>query len=195
MAQKIGIFGATFDPPHCGHLIAVEFARDILKLDTVMMIPASRNPLKQEHIPAPDRIRMEMVKSAIAGRPGYEFSDMEIRRGGISFMCDTIDEIRKEISSDDLLYLLVGLDAAAEFDKWKNPGEILTVARLVVFDRPGTPTLEPGAGLPVSTIKIKIPQIEISSTLIRRRVKEGRSIYFLTPDPVVAIIKREKLYR
>ncbi|MBC8205125.1 MAG: nicotinate-nicotinamide nucleotide adenylyltransferase, partial [FCB group bacterium] len=133
MGRRIGIFGATFDPPHYGHLTAAEFSRTALKLDEVMMIPASRNPLKLNHIPAPDNIRLKMTAAAIEGNPDFTVNDIEIRRGGLSFMADTLKEIKYKLRDDDRLLLLIGADTAADFKLWKSPFEIIKLTELVVF--------------------------------------------------------------
>lgn len=194
--MKIGIFGATFDPPHYGHLIAAEYSRSLLGLNLIIFIPANRNPLKREQIPAPAEFRMEMLKAAVGGTPFYEVDDLELQRGGNSFMIETFLDLQKRYSlKKPEFYLLLGADSAKDFAHWKDYGSLAKMCEPIIFNRPGSNLSKVAANFPAPCSTMEIPMIEISSTLIRNRISEGKSVKFLTPDTVIEIIEREKLYR
>ena len=193
-ALRLGIFGATFDPPHLGHLIAAEFAAEELRLDEILLIPANLNPLKIQHQPAPPEIRLEMVKAAAASRPKFKVSDLELKRGGVSYMIDTIRQLQKNHPPHTAFYLLLGTDAAAEFLKWKKYQSLAEICTITVLDRPGWNISLVLQKLQIPFLYLKMPLIDISSSLIRERVAQGKPIDFLTIPGVVEIIRREKLY-
>lgn len=194
--MKIGIFGATFDPPHYGHLIAAEFSMSHLRLDEIILIPANRNPLKQDQIPAPPQFRLEMIKAAVDGSQCYKVDDVELRRGGNSYMIDTFMNLQKEYSAGKSeFYLLLGADSAKDFAHWKDYQTLAKLCKPIIFNRPGSNLSKVAVNFPADCSTLEIPMIEISSTMIRNRISEGKSIKFLTPDPVIEIIEREKLYR
>lgn len=190
-ARRIGVFGGTFDPPHVGHLVAAADARHALDLDVVLLVVANApwQKLGERRIsPAADRLAM--VTAAVADEPGLEASDLEIRRGGLSYSADTLEAMRTA-EPDAELFLILGNDAAAGFATWERHEEVARLARLVVVDRPGTPTpIHDG----FDWTRVDIPELEISSTELRQRVAEGRSIRYLTPDAVVTCIQERGLY-
>lgn len=190
--RRIGVFGGTFDPPHVGHLVAAVDALQELQLDTVLLVVANVpwQKLGQRPISSADD-RLAMVRAAVADRPGIEVSDLEIRRGGHSYTADTLADLRA-IDPDAELFVILGNDAAAGFASWERHDEVADLAHLVVVDRPGTPTPIDDA---YSWTRIDIPELEISSTELRQRVAEGRSIDYLTPAAVVRCIHERGLYR
>ena len=132
-----------------------------------------------------------MVESAVAGRAGLQVSDIEIRRGGLSFTADTLTTLGESEPRSEL-FLILGNDAAAGFATWDRHQEVAQLATLVVVDRPGTPTpMDDG----FDWTRIDIPELEISSTELRQRVASGRSIDYLTPAAVVTCITERALYR
>lgn len=186
------MFGGTFDPPHVGHLVAAVDALQGLPLDTVLLVVANHpwQKVGQRDISSADD-RLAMVRAAVADRPGIEVSDLEIRRGGPSYTADTLAELRAD-DPDCELFVILGNDAAAGFETWERHDEVIALAHLVVVDRPGTPTpMHDGLGW----TRIDIPELEISSTELRQRVAEGRSIDYLTPPAVVGCIADRGLYR
>ena len=190
--RRIGIFGGTFDPPHIGHLVAAVDAHQTLDLDVVLLVVANvpwQKVGQRDITSASDR--MAMVEAAVADRPGLEVSDLEIRRGGASYTADTLETLRVE-DGDAELFVILGNDAAAGFATWERHEEVAELAHLVVVDRPGTPTpIDDG----FHWIRIDIPELEISSTELRQRVIDGRSIHYLTPPAVVTCIFERALYR
>lgn len=190
--RRIGIFGGTFDPPHIGHLVAALDARQALDLDVVLLVVANAPWQKVGSRPvSPAADRMAMVESAVAGRAGLQVSDLEIRRGGLSFTADTLATLGENEPRSEL-FLILGNDAAAGFATWDRHQEVAQLATLVVVDRPGTPTpMDDG----FDWTRIDIPELEISSTELRQRVASGRSIDYLTPAAVVTCITERALYR
>ena len=187
--MNIGIFGGTFDPVHWGHLIIAGYVRDALALDKVVFVPSMVSPHKQERGAAQAEDRLSMLRLAIEGAEGFEVSHLEISRGGVSFTVDTLSEFHK-ISPGCHLSLLLGADNYVDFGTWKEPEKIRSLARLVVMTRPGTPT----AGLKDGGEMIRVPEIRISSSYIRARVAEGKSIRYLVPDRVAGYIRSHHLY-
>lgn len=189
--RRIGVFGGTFDPPHIGHLVAAIDAHQALDLDVVLLVVANAPWQKlgeREISPAEDRLAM--VAAAVGDRPEIEVSDIEIRRGGLSYTADTLAALRAE-EPDAELFLVLGNDAAAGFATWERHEEVADLAHLVVVDRPGTPTpIDDG----FEWTRIDIPELEISSTELRQRIVDGRSVEYLTPPGVVAYLRERDLY-
>lgn len=189
--RRIGVFGGTFDPPHIGHLVAAIDAREALRLDVVLLVVANAPWQKVETRAVSSAAdRLAMVDAAVAGTPGLEVSDLEIRRGGLSYTADSLIALGEEEPGAEL-FLILGNDAAAGFATWERHEEVAQLAHLVVVDRPGTPTpIDDG----FSWARIDIPQLEISSTELRQRVVDGRSVHYLTPPAVVTCISERGLY-
>ena len=190
--QRIGIFGGTFDPPHIGHLVAALDAQQGLKLDVVLLVVANSPWQKVGSRPiSPAADRLAMVEAAVSGQAGLQVSDIEIQRGGLSFTADTLTTLG-EAEPGAELFVILGNDAAAGFATWERHDEVVRLATLVVVDRPGTPTpIDDG----FDWTRINIPELEISSTELRQRVADGRSIDYLTPPAVVTCISERGLYR
>ncbi len=218
MLQKIGILGGTFNPVHYGHLAAAEEVRNRLELDRVLFIPSNVPPHKQdENVPSALQ-RMEMVRLATSGNPYFEPSDLEIRRGGTSYTIDTVKALRQSYPGAEL-YFITGLDTFLEIQTWHEWAQLLTLCRFVVLSRPGyrfadlakidflkssekeLSRLDQGdllhAVITPQAYMIcleMIPLYDISSTDIRRRVKEGLSIKYLLPEVVEIYIIKKRLY-
>jgi nicotinate-nucleotide adenylyltransferase len=195
---KIGIFGGTFNPPHVGHLIVVESVQDQERFDTVLFVPSASPPNKQAGVqdgtlaPAADRLRM--VQLAIQGNSKFEVSDIEIRRSGPSFTVDTIDALAA-LHPDASLSLIIGSDNLLDFHTWKSPREIVAKAGLVVMGRPGFDLRQANPEFSRLAKVMNVPQVGVSGTDIRRRVKLGRSIRYLVPKTVEDFIRHANLYR
>jgi nicotinate-nucleotide adenylyltransferase len=193
--MKIGILGGTFDPPHLGHLIVAEHVRDRLGMNKILFIPAVVPPHKRQRpdITSPG-MRLEMVRRAIAGNPAFDVSDIEIRRGGLSYTADTLKELRTQYPTE-VLSILIGMDNVRDFNTWKDPELIKRIAHIVVMTRPGFQT-ESGPLEDVKTLTIcEVPEIGISSREIRNRVKLGQSVRYLVPATVLDYILEHRLYR
>jgi nicotinate-nucleotide adenylyltransferase len=193
--MKIGIFGGTFNPPHYGHLIVAEFIREEVGLDKIIFIPCSIPPHKQNdeylsQIASPEH-RFEMVKLAITGNKFFEVSDIEINRGGVSYTIDTVNYFVSNFP-EEKFYLLIGADQFVEFHTWRKPDEIVQKVNLIVFNRPGF--VIPKTEFSKFATFITIPNIEISASTIRKRIRHGKSIKYLVPPAVEEYILANKLY-
>lgn len=192
--MKIGILGGTFNPPHMGHLIAAESVCEQLQLDRMLFIPAANPPHKiSEGILEPHH-RLLMLEHAIRGNPRFEASDVELRRGGVSYTVDTLQTLAETLP-DAQLYLLVGTDMLTEFPAWRSSDEILLRAEIVALCRPGFPLPSLPPHIRKRVIEARIPEVGISSSEIRRRVREGKSIRYLVPAEVQSYIAQHRLYR
>lgn len=189
--RRVGVFGGTFDPPHIGHLIAAMDARQALDLDVVLLVVANAPWQKLGERPiSPAADRLAMVQAAVGDQAGLEACDIEIRRGGLSYTADTLADLAAE-EPDAELFVILGNDAAAGFATWERHEEVAANAHLVVVDRPGTPTpIDDG----FHWTRIDIPELEISSTELRQRVADDRSIEYLTPPAVVTYVTERDLY-
>lgn len=186
--------GGTFDPIHLGHLRAAENAREALGLDLVAFVPAGVPP-HRESPSASARDRFVMVCLATAGHPHFVASDRELERQGPSYTVDTLRALREEHPHDTLV-LLVGSDAFAALPSWREPERIRELAQVAVVSRPGAhpQALPPGAGsIPIE--HVDGPGLDISSSRVRRRIAEGRSIRYLVPEAVADYIAKRALYQ
>jgi nicotinate-nucleotide adenylyltransferase len=198
-AMRIGIFGGTFDPVHYGHLLLAEQCREQLELDAVWFIPAAVNPHKQGIHATPANHRMGMLELALAGYAAFRVSDVELARGGTSYTVDTLQALKSEDPTRELV-LLIGADSLADLPTWREPERILTLASVAAVNRGRAPTnLEailpslPTAAGRVSLVQM--PAVDLSATDIRSRAAAGRSIRYMTPRPVEEYIRQHGLYR
>jgi nicotinate-nucleotide adenylyltransferase len=215
---KIGILGGTFNPIHYGHLAAAEEVRERLKLDRILFIPSCIPPHKQEEdIPSAAQ-RFEMVRIATGGNPHFEASDLELKRQGKSYTIDTIDALRTAYPHAELNFI-TGIDTFLEIETWKHWEHLLSLCSFVVLSRPGyrftdlikidfmkqteselsrldrRELMETVVRSGAFTIWLEmIPLYDISSTDIRRRINEGKSIKYLLPDAVEIYIMKNRLY-
>jgi len=196
---RIGILGGRFNPPHLGHLICAQAAVEQLDLDRVVLMPVSVPPHKEaEEDPGGDH-RLEMCRLAVAKDERLAVSRLELDRPGPSYTADTLRAIHESAPGDDLTFI-VGGDMAHSLPSWREPEVVLELATLAVAARSGTrradieQRLEPLAG-PGRIHFFDMPRIDISSSDVRRRVRDGRPIRYLVPDEVVRYIGSEGLYR
>ncbi len=192
--MRKGILGGTFNPPHLGHLIIAEHVREHYRLDRICFIPSNVPPHKQDLEIIDAGHRLEMVRRAIAGNEHFEASDIEVRRGGISYTVDTLRELKAK-NPADVLFLLIGMDNLEDFPSWKNPGEIVELATVVAMTRPGFETAARDllAGRRIQVCDV--PGIGITSRVIRQLIREGQSVRYMVPDDVIGYIRKAKLYR
>jgi nicotinate-nucleotide adenylyltransferase len=191
--MKEGILGGTFDPPHMGHLIVAESARQSLGLDRIRVIPAGAPPHKNDGEVTAGRIRREMVEHAVAGNALYLVDGREIERSGPSYTVDTLTELRREQPGTQFT-LLIGMDNATEFATWRDPERILELVNVAALWRPGD-ARELEGDFRDRIAVVRTPLIEISSSDIRARVRAGLSIRYLVPECVERDIKEMGLYR
>ncbi len=190
--MRLGVFGGTFDPPHVGHLALAEWARDALRLDRVLFVPAGTPPHKHRADLSSPADRLAMTRAAIRGHAAFEVVPLEARRRGPSFTVDTLRALRARFPGARL-YLLMGEDSLREFDSWREPEAIARLATLAVALRPGARRRRPRAGWRVAWLGN--PGLEVSSSALRARVRAGRSVGYLVPEAVARLITRRGLYR
>jgi nicotinate-nucleotide adenylyltransferase len=193
--MRLGIFGGSFDPPHVGHLLVAQDARDALHLDRLLVIPAAQQPLKgADQTPADHRLTM--VQAAFDGIDGIEVDPVEIRRGGLSFMVDTVETVRERFAGA-LIHLLVGEDVVSSLPRWREPERLLAMVRLVVLTRGQGGAAEPAPqeGLAATAVRLATRRVDVSSTEVRARIREGRSLRGFVPDTVATYIASTGLYR
>jgi nicotinate-nucleotide adenylyltransferase len=196
--ERIGVLGGTFDPVHNGHLRIADTLRTALNLDRVLWVPAGRPPHKSDQIVSSDRDRLAMLDLALAGSATDEISTIDIDRSGPSYTADTLEILAGRFPSARLFFLM-GEDSLRDLPTWHDPERILRVAELAVAGRPGVETdlesLElqvPGVGKHVHVVPTK--EIAISSSDIRRRVRESQPVGGLVPAIVEAYIRDNGLY-
>ena len=185
--KKIGILGGTFDPPHQGHLIMAEFAREVMGLDEVWFMPSYIPPHKQESSTDP-AARMEMVEKAIGTHPNFLLCDVELIRKGTSYTVDTMKYLKQEYSTH-AFYFIIGGDMVEHLPKWHRVDELKTLVNFIGVERPGYNWNDE---IPVQFVDI--PAIDVSSTMVRNRVAQGKSVRYLVPESVNRFIKEHHLY-
>ncbi len=193
--MRIGLYGGTYDPIHIGHLIIAEYVREELDLTRILFIPSGHPPHK--NCPTPASIRAQMVRAAIDGNRFFELCDVELRRPGPSYSVDTISEVQQQFGlSHDETFWMIGADSLVEMHLWHQPERIFELSSVVVFPRVGVRAEE--AREPFRSqarVLSQAPLLDISSTEIRARVHAGKSIRYLVPEAVEAIIRSAGLYR
>ncbi|WP_172369328.1 nicotinate-nucleotide adenylyltransferase [Sporosarcina jiandibaonis] len=186
--KRIGILGGTFNPPHIGHLIIANEIKYALNLDEVRLIPTATPPhkLADNNVTAQQRLRM--VELALEGSEGLTVSSFEVDKGGVSYSYDTITSL-KEIEPEAEFYFIIGADMVDLLPTWHKIDELVRIVTFIGVNRPGSLGETP---YPVRFISI--PEIDLSSTVLRARLAEGGTIKFLTPPAVESYIRQEGLY-
>lgn len=197
--KRVGIFGGTFDPIHMGHLIVAETIMDEFHLDKVVFIPAAVPPHKLDKQISPAKHRYMMTMLATCSNPRFQVSDMEMHRQGPSYSRDTLAQLIEEHGSDTEFYFIVGADSVENLHTWNRIDELLTMCHFIGASRPGCmPDMEKIAQrfgpLAEKIHCLETPELEISSTEIRHRVGQKRTIRYIVPETVEQYIYKEKLY-
>lgn len=220
--KHYGLFGGTFNPIHRGHLHAVEAVRTKFPLDRIYLIPSALPPHKQVDNLAAAGDRIEMIRRAAAHLEHLFVSDMEVSRSGPSYTIDTVSDYQARMPDDTRLYLIMGVDAFLEIHTWKSYQELMAKIPFIVLSRPAGQRRQADLDLSVienylkrtfhepyafsaekscflhdtrpSIYLIDIQPLDISSTEIRSRIKQGRSVKTLLPEPVYSFIKTRGLY-
>jgi nicotinate-nucleotide adenylyltransferase len=188
---RLGIYGGSFDPPHLGHLLPVLDAAEQLGLDGVRFVPAAIQPLKVGRASASPADRLAMTERLVQGIPGFSVEPAEIDRPGLSYTIDTLAGVSADVPGAEL-FLLLGADAYALFDQWRDPEGVLALATIVVLvrgDAAPAPRERPGVRV------LQSRRVDISSTELRARVRDGRTIRGFVPDAVADYIAEHRLYR
>ncbi|MDI3472529.1 MAG: nicotinate-nucleotide adenylyltransferase [Thermotogaceae bacterium] len=178
--MKYGIFGGSFNPIHNGHIIIIQLALEYLNLDKLFVVPAYKPPHKSSENLAPFEKRYEWVSKCLEGIQKIDLSDFERKKGGLSYTIDTVEHFIEKTGEKP--YLLIGEDMAEMFHKWHRYQEILEKATVCVYPRyhfPSEMKLEGGL------VALNLPLIQISSSDIRKRLKEGRSVRGFVPDIII----------
>ena len=193
--MKTCIFGGTFDPPHIGHLLIAQTVFESENFERLIFVPANISPAKKNGDSSSPNERSKMLEIALINNPNFEISDLEIKREGISYTIDTIREFVDDLKLDkDELFFLMGSDTLKSFHTWKDPEEILNLCNIIVAIRPGfTPSDIPQWVLDGVRFA-NIPRFEVSSTNIRRRWREGKTIRYMVTKEVWEYIDEKDLY-
>jgi nicotinate-nucleotide adenylyltransferase len=185
--KKIGILGGTFDPPHLGHLLIANEVLHSLQFDEIWFMPNQEPPHKRKSDEIPNEYRLEMLKLAIAGNDSFKIETVEMERSGPSYTIDTMKLLTDKYQYD--FFFIIGADMIEYLPKWHKLDELLTIVRFVGVNRP---TYHTETSYPI--IYVEVPQMEISSSDIRNRIKGGNPVRYLLPDPVISYIKERHLY-
>ena len=198
--MNVGILGGTFDPVHLGHLSIAEAAMDQAGLDQVLFIPAGHPRLKRADPLASVDHRLEMVRLAIEDGPKFQICDIEAHRPGPTYSVDTLVELSAMLGPSANLFFILGLDVLGQLDRWKDPGRVVGLCRLLAMDRPGEQEFDwaafyvrvPEAEGRVQTVTA--PLVDVSGTGLRRQAFDGKSLAGQVPDAVAAYIREQALY-
>ena len=202
MAERVGIFGGSFNPVHTGHLVLAQDALERFGLRKVIWIPAAQPPHKPSQALAPAADRLEMLRLALQGDPRFEVSEDEVNRGGVSYTVDTVQRLQDR-RPDVQWTLIIGGDTLRELHTWKDIGRLLTLCQIVTVARPGfaadqmDPALlrlpEPWPRKLLADV-ITGHRVEIASSELRQRIQRGQSIRYLVPEAVERYIRERRLY-
>lgn len=194
--KRFALLGGTFNPPHLGHLLVAQEAHFRLSVEQVVFVPAAQNPLKPESSFATPTQRLEMVRLAVAGDTRFAVDSAEVEAGGMSYTVDTLR--RYAAQGVARLYFLVGAEAALDLPRWREVESFRELCTLAIYNRPGSPDFS--HGLPASLeplslrwVYLPVPQVDMSSTDIRRRVVTGEPFDYMVPAAVAEYIHAHRL--
>ena len=193
-AVKIGFLGGSFDPVHFGHLLAAQDAYEQHKLDRLILVPAAQAPLKPNDVQSSIEDRLAMLRSAVEWDRRFEISDIELRRGGVSYTIDSVRHFRELYPNDDL-YWVIGGDQLPKLHLWKDIGELAKLVEFIFLERPGYPikarTDIPGLRLHRCDGHL----LAISSTELRDRTRQNLALDYFVPHKAIIYIRERSLYR
>ena len=199
--EKIGILGGTFDPVHLGHLIIAEEVRSNLGLDKILFIPAGVPWMRENEGVSAGKHRLNMVDLAVKSNPHFQSSSIEIDRQGVTYTADTLETLREDLDHEVELSFIMGMDVLEKFHLWKSPETVVELCSLVIVNRPGNQAVDvnevvkkyPEAGAKLRIINV--PRMEISSSEIRERVRQEKSLKYLVSEEVIEYIDQNNLYK
>lgn len=215
--MKVGLFGGTFNPFHNGHMGIIQYVKQTYALEKVFLVPSATPPHKPDTNLAPAQDRFAMVKQSVAGHKGFFVSDKELSRQGPSYTIDTINVFKKEYGQRANFFLLMGSDAFLDITTWKHKDQIFESVQVIIMLRGEWKNYAPIASFIDENISkgyifckssnafshrtkqdifvCKVPIIDISSTMIRERIKNNIGIQDLVPEKVERIIRTKELYK
>ncbi len=190
--MRIGMLGGTFNPIHMGHLALAQECRRCLSLDKVVFIPAYSPPHKDVEYRVSAVDRLNMVHLCVDGDSGFEISTYEIDKQGTSYTVETIEHFRDKYGRDARLFFLTGSDSAKDLSTWREVDRILSMTTFVIASRPGW---DMDTLFDEKVTRVLIPRIDVSSTVVRDRVRNNEPVDHLVPPAVVRYIREKGLYK
>lgn len=196
--MKTGIMGGTFNPIHNAHLMIASFAKEEFGLDRILFMTSGNPPHKKGKKLVDAQLRHQMMQAAIAGNPDFIAEDYEVRRGEYSYTAETLHFLKQKYPEDQL-YFIIGGDSLRDLPTWYRPEEILNLATILAFAR----SFDFDMGQAIHTaqekcggeiFQVHAPVMEFSSSLIRSRIAQGKSVRYLLPDAVLEMIRKYHLY-
>lgn len=191
--MKIGFLGGSFDPVHFGHLLAAQDAYEQHRLDRLILVPAAQAPLKPNDVQSTGQERLEMLRAAVEWDTRFEVSDIELRRGGVSYTVDSVRHFRAQYPGDEL-YWIIGGDQLPQLHLWKEIGELAKLVQFIFLERPGYPVrAEPQIpGLRLHRCDGHL--LAISSTELRDRTRRHLALDYFVPHKAIVYIREHRLY-
>jgi nicotinate-nucleotide adenylyltransferase len=191
---KIGFLGGSFDPVHFGHLMAAQDAYEQHQLDRLILVPAAQAPLKPNDVQSSEEDRLAMLRAAVAWDRRFEISDIELRRGGVSYTIDSVRHFRALYPNDDLFWVIGG-DQLPRLHLWKDIQELAKLVEFIFLERPGYP-VRAAPNIPGLRLhRCDGHLLAISSTELRERIRLGLSLDYFVPHKAIVYIKDQALYR
>jgi nicotinate-nucleotide adenylyltransferase len=186
--KKVGILGGTFDPPHHGHLLIANEVLTVLDLDEVWFMPNQEPPHKKKSVSISNEDRLNMLKLAIEGNSQFKIQPIELERQGPSYTVETMEIITSQYK-DHQFFFIIGADMIEYLPKWYKVDKLVTLVQFVGVERPeyNHDTIYP-------VLYVDVPSMEVSSSMIRERLKEGKSVRYLLPDSIIHYIEENRLY-
>ena len=199
--MKLGLFGRTFDPLHYGHLLIAEQCLEQCSLAALWFLPAGDPPHKEGSNITPGKQRLEMLKFVTAAEPRFVVHDMELQREGTTYTVDTLRAV-KELEPAADLFFIMGADSLNDLPTWKDPAAIAKLATIVVVNRGTEPMFRPaeivnlvGSEIAKRVQPVTMPGVDFSSSDIRNRIANNRSVRYMTPRSIEAYIEEHQLYK
>ena len=193
--MKTCIFGGTFDPPHIGHLLVAQTVFESEHFERLIFVPANISPTKKNGDSSSPKTRLKMLEMSLINNTNFEISDIEIKREGVSYTVDTLEEFVNSLNLDKKdLFFLMGSDTLRSFHTWKDPEKIMELCNIIVAIRPGFTPSDIPQWILDNVRFANIPRFEVSSTNIRARWREGKTIRYMVPKEVWEYINENELY-
>jgi nicotinate-nucleotide adenylyltransferase len=193
---RLALLGGTFNPPHLGHLLVAQEAHFSLGVEHVIFLPAAQNPLKPETSFATAGQRLELTRLSVAGDARFAVDSAEVEAGGLSYSVDTLRRYVAQGVRE--LYFLVGADAALDLSRWREIADYRELCTLAIYNRPGSADFSQGLPAELKALDLRwqylpVPQVDISSTEVRRRIAAGEPFEYMVPEAVAEYIRAHQL--